>query len=349
MITGKNTNNSQISYREKFLDSSSSLKDFANNRKKYQKRYILNEEIEDEETKAMVTGMIVETLLLEPETFDKKFHMSACANAPTGLMLAFVEALYKYTMDATNEEGVVMREFADISQDAYAASGFKIKYQAVIEKFVGSDAEIYYNEILRVRANNLIVVTTLDVTNAEKIVEDLRTNFVTKDIVNLVSDSRWEVYKQLQVENYTIGNLHFKSMMDLVHIDHANKVIQVYDLKCVWAVENFYEEYYLYRKAYIQAYVYHCAIQHYRNTNFPGYSIQPIKFIVCDSTCYYNPLIYSLTFEDLKQAKKGFEHKGRTYTGVSDLVKDLEWAQTENVWNLSRANYESNGIVKLKN
>jgi hypothetical protein len=212
MITG-NTK-TEATYRATMLDSSSSLKDFAQNRKKYYKKYILSEEVEEEETKAIVIGLLVETLLLEPELFDKKFHMSACAKAPTELMLAFVEALYKHTMNAKNEEGIVMREFADISQDAYADSGFKIKYETVIQKFAGSDAEIYFNELLNVRTNNLVVVTTQDVTNAEKIVEELKTNFVTKDIVNLVTSERWEIHNQLQVEGYTIGNLQFKSMMD---------------------------------------------------------------------------------------------------------------------------------------
>lgn len=335
-------------YRATLLDSSSSLKDFAENRKKYYKKYILNEEVEEEETKALVMGKIVETLLLEPELFDKKFYMSACAAAPTGLMLAFVEALYKHTINAKDEEGKMTRVFADISQDAYNDSGYKIKYANVIEKFAGSDAEIYYNEILKVRTNNLTVITTQDVTNAEKIVEELKTNFVTNEIVNLVTSSRWEVHNQLQIEGYTIGSLQMKSMIDKCIIDHENKIIYIYDLKCTWAVENFYEDYYLYRKGYIQAYVYHKAIQHYRDTYLPGYSIKPIGFIVCDSTNYYNPLIYALTLEDLKEAKEGFEYKGRKYVGVEELVKDLEWAQTENQWSMSRANYESNGIVSLK-
>lgn len=346
MIKGET--NTENRYRSVLLDSSSSLKDFATNRKRYYKRYILNEDVEDEESKSSTMGMLVETLLLEPDTFDKKFYLSACATTPTGLMLAFVEALYKCTREAMNEEGVVMREFEGISRDAYNDSGFKIKYEAVIEKFSGSDAEIYYREILNVRFNNLIVVTALEIENAEKIVETLRTNFVTKNIVNLVDSNKWTVKNQLKIEGYKIGNLLFKSMIDRVHIDHENKVIQMYDLKCIWAVENFYEEYYLYRKAYIQAFVYHKAIQHYRNENYPGYSITPIKFIVCDSVNYYNPLIYSLTFDDLKEAKDGFEYKGRTYIGVDELIYSLDWAINNNIWNFSKANYTSNGVVNLK-
>ena len=227
-------------------------------------------------------------------------------------------------------------------------SGFKIKYEAVIAKFAGSDAEIYYNEILKVRSNGLIVVTTEDVTNAEKIVEELKTNFVTKDIINLVSSVNYEVHNQLQIEGYEIEGLSMKSMIDKVVINHINKTIYVYDLKTVWAVEQFYREYYLYRRAYIQAYVYHKAVQHYRDVNFPEYSIYPITFIVCDSINYYNPLLYQLTFDDLKDAKDGFEHKGYVYPGVTEIISDLKWSQENNIWNISKKAYETNGIVNLK-
>ena len=58
-------------------------------------------------------------------------------------------------------------------------------------------------------------------------------------------------------------SMKFKSMMDKVVVDHEKRTVQVYDLKCVWAVENFYEEYYLYRRAYIQAFLYWQAATHF--------------------------------------------------------------------------------------
>jgi len=230
MITGQVK--TEANYRAKSIDSSSSLKEFSMDRKKYYRKYILGEDVEDKDTQAATTGRVVETLLMEPHLFDEKFYMSACASAPTGLMLAFVEALYKFTKEATDENGNVTRSFEDISKDAYTESGFKIKYDAVIGKFIGSDAEIFYNEIRKVRGQNLTVVTTEDVTNAEKIVEELRTNPVTKDIVNLTSSVRYTVHNQLQVEGYIVDDHEFKSMMDKVVIDHQEKTIQVYDLKC---------------------------------------------------------------------------------------------------------------------
>ncbi len=340
----------ETNYRAKAIDSSSSLKDFSLDRKKYYRKYILGEDVEDKDTQAATIGRVVETLLLEPELFDERFYMSSCVEAPSALMLAFVNALYKFTKEATNDNGNITRSFEDISKDAYVESKFKIKYEAVISKFVGSDAEIYYNEMRTVKAKGLTVVTAEDVSNAEKIVEELRNNPVTKDVVNLVSSPRYTVYNQLQVEGYVLDNLEFKSMMDKVVVDHEKKTVQVYDLKCTWSVENFLEEYYLYRRAYIQALLYYKAALHFMNNTeeIRGYRVEPPRFIVCDSTNYYNPLIYTLSDKDLEDAYNGFTHKNREYTGVATLIKDLKWALENNIWNINRENSINSGLVNIR-
>ena len=349
MINGPAKTEAQ--YRAVQMDSSSSLKEFSQNRKKYHKKYILNERVEEEDNKAATTGRVVETLLLEPDEFDNRFHMSVITSAPTGLMLDFVEALYKHTAEATNEDGVLTRNFEELCKDAYVDSGFKIKLDAVLNKFVGSDAEVYYKEIREVRAKGLTVVTTQDVENAEKIVQELKTNDFTAEVVNMVPSARYSIYNQLQVEGYEVDGHMFKSMLDKVIIDHKEKLISPYDLKCTWSVENFYEEYYLYRRAYIQAYLYYHAMLHMANdpnSEYYGYTVEYLKFIVCDSTNYYRPLIYTLELDDMMDAYKGFVHKGRTYPGVGDLVAALKWCVGTNTWDISHKNYMANGVVNIK-
>ncbi len=350
MIQGKSK--TEATYRALVLDSSSSLKEFSMNRRKYYKKYILSEKVEDEDSKAATIGRVVETLLLEPEEFDNRFCLSVCTSSPTGLMLDFVEALYKHTVNATDEMGNVSRSFEDISRDAYADSGFKIKYEAVMTKFVGSDAEIFYKEIREVRAKNLTVITTNDVTNAENIVAELRSNPITAQIVNLVSSARYTIENQMQIEGYSVDSHLFKSMLDKVVIDHSEKKIWIYDLKCVWAVEGFYEEYYLYRRAYIQAYLYYHAVKSLTinsDSELSGYDVEFPRFIVCDSTNYYSPLIYTIDKSDLLNAYHGFEHKGRKYPGVKQIIEDLRWALENDIWNISRENYLNNGVVNVKN
>jgi len=347
----KGNSKTEATYRAVNLDSSSSLKDFSMDRKKYYRKYILNETVEDKDSSAANMGRIVETLLMEPHLFDDKFFMSSCVSTPSAMMLDFVEALYRVTRDATDESGVVTREFSELAEEAYKLSGFKIKLEAVLGKFIGSDAEVYYNEIRTVRTKGLTVVNTTEIAVAEKIVEKLRTNSTTAPIVNLVNSSRYEVIDQMQIEGYTIDGYKFKSMLDKVVIDHDEKTIQPYDLKCTWSVENFYEEYYLYRRAYIQAYLYYHAMLHLvrdENSAYYGYNVEYLKFIVCDSTNYYQPLVYTLDLVDMNDAYEGFVHKGRTYPGVGELIAALSWCVTTNTWDISHKNYLSNGIVNIK-
>jgi len=351
MIQGEQKVNTERDYRELMIDSSSSLKDFSLDRRKYYRKYIANEQVEDKDNQAILTGKLVETLLWEEELFDDKFYISACATAPTGLMNNFVEALYELTMDCTDEQGVVGRDFESLSIEAYEKSGYKLTYKTVIGKFIGSDDEIYYNEIRAIRPKKLSTVTVQDVTNAENIVNELRNNPVTKGIVNLVDDERYTVLKQFQVENYVVDGHFFKSMLDYVVIDHEKRTVQIYDLKVTFAVEGFYKEYYLYRRAYIQAYLYYRAMEelsYLEDSGFYDYEILPPRFIVSDSINYYSPLIYKMTKEDLMEAYNGFEYRGYEYPGVKQIISDLKWALDMNIWNISRENYLNNGVINIK-
>lgn len=345
------TEHTEAQYRAVDMDSSSSLKEFSIDRRKYRKKYILGEKVEEKENLAANMGRIVETLLMEPNEFDNRFFLSSCTSVPTGLMLEFVEALYKETEKATDEDGVVQEDFKDLTFEAYKQSGFKITYEAVMKKFMDSEAEIYYQEIRTIRPKNLTVITTQDVTNAEKIVEELKTNWVTVDIVNRINSDNYTILDQYKIQGYEIDGIQFKSMLDKIIIDHKNKIVKPYDLKCVWNVEGFYEDYYLYRRAYIQAYLYFQAMVALANDpNGPcyGYNVEYLKFIVCDSINYFNPLIYTLTEDDMMDAYQGFEYKGRNYPGIKSIIEELKWAKEKDIWNISKPNYDNGGIINIK-
>ena len=349
MIEGNSA--SESLYRSVNLDSSSSLKEFSLDRKKYWRKYVMNEDVQEKDNQAITIGKLVETILFEPELFDSKFYLSACANPPTEMMLKFVEALADGTIEAMDDQGNITRSFEDISREAYEKSGYKLKYDAILNKFSGGDAEIYYNELVDVRSKNLLVVSANDVENAERIVQELKSNQFTAPIVNKVDSVQWEVKKQFQIENFEIDGLPMKGMLDLVLVDHKNKVVNIFDLKTTFAVESFVSEYYMYRRSYIQAYVYYKACLSLtidKKHDWYGYIVEPPKFIVCDSINYYSPLIYTLSTDDLNDAYTGFEYKGRQYPGVSSIISDLKFAMENNIWNISRENYLNNGLVPIK-
>jgi len=334
-----------VDYFEVKKDSSSSLKVFAEDRRKYYKIYGLGEHVEEKYNQAQVVGSIVDCCLLSPETFNDRFFMSTCSSVPTGLMLEFVEALYRCSI---NMIGV---KFEDKARAAYEQSGYKIPFEQVLKKFSGSQSEVYFNEILSVRGRNLTVVTTEDMSNAERVIIELRSNFVTSHIINLGSDERFNVLNQFQILDFEVDGWKFKCMQDKVIVDQFEKTVQIYDLKCTWNVENFFVDYYLYRKSYIQAYLYYKAwsmIVKDPTSPYYGFTVLNPQFIVCDSINYMNPLIFRLSDDDLMDAYMGFEYKGRWYKGVGDIIQDLKFAVEENIWNISRENYEAKGVINLR-
>ncbi len=188
-----------------------------------------------------------------------------------------------------------------------------------------------------------------DISNAERVVEDLKTNEFTAPIINLVDSDRYKIYKQLQIEDYEIDGLKLKSMMDFVIVDNKKKTIQCYDLKCTFSVEGFFWEYYLKRLSYIQAYLYKEACLELKNRlSLEYYTVLNPAFLVVDSIGYMNPLIYTLDSDDIQDSYLGFEHKGRKYPGVKSIIKDLTWAKENNQWRISRSNYENKGVINIK-
>lgn len=344
-------------YRALMLDSSSSLKMFVEDRKKYFKRYILNEESEEEEddkyyNKSMLMGMLVESMLPGvEEDFDSKFYSSECIKPPTGKALDFVNALYRRTVECM-EDGVITKDFVDLARLAYDdADCKKPVFANYVKEFVGSEAEMYYKELRESRPRNLYVVCASEKENADRIRDELCTNPITASIINQRDDVRYKVLNQYQIE-YEADGMEMKSMLDKVLIDRIEKKIWIYDVKVTWNVENFYEDYYLKRKTYIQAYLYYVAMNKAKfdveGEDFGEYEVQPPIFIVADNINYMQPLLYITDQNDLEDAVKGFEHKGREYVGVEEILKDLKWALENSEWRISRKNALLRGKVKLK-
>jgi len=214
MIEGKVRTEKE--YRALELDSSSSIKEFSLDRKKYRKRYILREKVENEDNKSTMMGSLVELLLWEKDSFDKKFYLPSVEDipGPETNMGKFVEALYKYTEESTDEDGNLTRPFEEIAKEAYKDSGYKWTFDKVIEKFYGSNAELYYKELRTVKSKGLTVVSVQDLQNAERIVEALKNDEFIGPILALETNDRYTVLIQQQIEGYDVDGLKLKSMMD---------------------------------------------------------------------------------------------------------------------------------------
>lgn len=334
-------------YRDIDSLSASDLRTFAIDRKKFYKKNILKEKEEEEYNRATLIGSLVHCLLLEPQTFDSKYFMSICPEVPSGLMLAFVEALYKYTLENTDSNGVITADMETITKLAWQDSGFKITLEAVMKKFIGSNAETYYKELRESRSRSLEVVCSEDLQIATSIIETIRADEFVGPIFNIEEN----VFNEIQVEDIMFLDIKLKAMLDKVVVNHSEKYVQLYDLKVVWDNQNFYREYYLKKLAYVQALIYYTAL-YLRKANlgfdYSGYEIKLPIFVVVDSGNFYAPLQYQLAINDLEGALEGFEVNGRKYRGSKDIINDIKWSMESGNWRISKIAWESNGLVNLK-
>jgi len=358
---------SEKEYRSMDIDSYSSISQFLTDRKKYYRKYIQKVKDDDEELiQSLKMGSLVDTLSLPDENgkndFDEKFIVSKVTDIPTGQMLSFCNHVYgsfksaANIVNGTSSTNIISAKeiyhkcttdvYDKTLQVAYNAVGFKREsLESVVKKF--EKYSPYFNQLLE--SGDKIVVTKDDLTKASKIQATLDNSSNTGPIMLLTTNERFTVINQLIIL-FSYNNYPLKCMLDKVVIDHEKKVIQPYDLKTSFSVEEFSDSYYKY-KYYIQAAVYWTGLYRWAEDQGyieKGYRVEYMKFIVCDTNLYLKPLIYTTTEEHFAEGIGGFYGKNNVfYPGLNQALEELEWHKNTNIWNISKNNFDSEGIVEV--
>lgn len=335
MISGKKR--SEKEYRKLDILSGSDLKVFATeDRRTFFKKCILREKVEDESSRASKIGSAVHCLRLEPQEFDNKYFMSICSEPPTGNMKKFVDSLYKHTIANTDESGVVLLDFEELAELAYAESGYKRdKLPTVLGNFKGKEPEMFYRERRACGTTGKELICTEDRNISDRIVETLKNHEYTRDIFGENS------LKETQIDDFEIDGLPLKAMIDDIEI--SGNTITITDLKVTWTNENFYKEYFLKRRSDIQAFVYRRAVK----SKFPDHKINKFRFVAADSTNFNAPLIYEIEDSWEDKTYNGFTEDGRYYKGLKEIISEIKWHLQTDSWGISKKAYDNLGIIKI--
>ena len=343
-------------YRKNKAESFSSVKMFDSDRIKYYKKYIINDKsVEEEMSTAMKLGSLVDCKLFSEKDFDDKFVVATC-NAPTGQIGEFTEKLCNLTLQSLDDNLVVTRDITEMMEEAFKAVKYDIKglevafkkkdFSWLLTNFVGTEAETYY-KICRSQFGKTVVDMNL-VNASEKIIEELKTCEWTKDIINAKTEGDIEVIDQLAII-FDIGGIPFTGMPDRVIIDHKNKTITPYDLKITYVGEDFAYNYWK-MKYYLQIASYNLALESWKNTrsDIKHYTVKGIEFIVGSSNLNSNPLLYSTNSVNIAEGLKGFSFKsGKSYKGLLELIRDIEWHKRNKLWRNSKEVYDNNGKMTI--
>ncbi len=354
MTGDKITHKTEAEYRKVPMLSASDLRQFSTDRKAFFQEKILGEKREEDYNKAILIGNLVHCLLLEPQEFDNKFYMSICEKPPTGLLLAFTEALYKHTVLSLDENNVVTEDFDSLSDKAYVDSEFKISKEAVLKNFTtpnkktGEIPENYYKQLLEARLQGLEVACVDDITIAEKIVKQLREDEFVGGIFEDTEDT--QSFNEQKIEGFEVDGIQMKGMLDRIVVNHKDKTLQIYDLKVVYDPINFMREYYLKKAAYIQGYIYRIGLLSGKldlGFDYSDYKHLPPIFLCAHSGCFYKPIQYKMSMNSLLAANIGFDVAQRHYPGVGDIIQDILFAQEKGEWNISLKDYLTNGVREI--
>lgn len=299
----------------------------------YGPKYFQYKLIHKDETSALTLGSVVDCMLTEPENFDNLFIVEDY-KIPTGQMKDFIS--YKLR-GLTNEE-------------AYKAVDFKRKkdsLEAILEVF-NTEYQQFYNSFLNKEKK---VISQEVKTLADTIVTSLLTNRFTRRYLKCDPNSclqQLEIFWVYEINNTSVE---CRSKLDLVKIDHENKVIYPLDIKTTSSpLDQFRESIVKYRYD-LQASFYTEALEYWKThikPEYKDYTVYRFKFII-ESTKYPGfPVIYECTDHDLECGKYGgYLKNGEHLKGFHNLLDDLLWYQSNQEWEYNRSIIENNGIIKI--
>ena len=305
--------------------------------------------VEEPDSSAITLGTAVDMLLTEPDKFDEQIYVMTTDKPNSDMMLKFVNTLI-FTGDANK---------------AHADSGFKLGLDAVLKKFE-KEGKGYADALNAAKGRKILDAE--DLFKANQIVSTLQSNpytkkyFIPEDGIELIFQPRilWDLMYHSLLEEGRSTTVQAKSVLDVIRIDHKNKIIQPVDLKT--GGEGFMKSYWRYKR-YLQGAMYNSAVWKASTDLLDSdYVIEPFKFVFADTNLYYPPVIYEMNDSDIEVGTHGrlqrsfvgnrelsiaFHDSQYRIKGYAQLAAELEWHQKMDQWDYSYDVYQRNGEVDI--
>jgi len=306
--------------------------------------------VEEPDSSAITLGTAVDMLLTDTDNFRKETYVMTTSKPESKMML-------KYTEEMALSGNV---------DKAHAVSGFKLGSEAVYKKF-DKEGRAYFDALVASEGKNIIDAE--EMFKANQIVNTLLTNpytkkyFIAEDGIELIFQPRilWDLYYRSLLEDGKSTTVQAKSVLDVIRIDHKNKVVQPIDLKT--GAESFMKSYWRYKR-YLQGAMYQKATWKSIDEKYfdDDYVVENMKFVFADTNLWYPPVIYNMTDDDVNtgtygrlqrsligNGKPSFANHDSQWRvkGYAQLAAELEWHQKMDKWDYSYDVYQRDGEVDI--
>lgn len=324
----------ELEYRE--LDSMSySLLSSIDRDKHYALRRVFRPSI------PTIYGVLAESILFD-DYDEKDYYIFEC-EIPTEKLKIACDTIFPQ-LDISKEklidnEDIVLSLFTALEIDYFA----KKEPDWVTAKFIKEASEYWIEWRLSV---DKIRISEKLLESAKQASVTLKTHQFTRTIFN--TNSFFNVDKQSQVKlTFKYLGKNFKAMLDWLIIDHDNKVIKPYDLKTGGKTVEEFESSFFYWRYDIQALLYTVAVTTLRDDKYPGYVIEPFRFVYISRLNEYRPLVWITTKKIMEGTLKGFTMNDVYYKGLRELINDYEWYSSNQNVSYAREVYETSGEIVI--
>lgn len=300
--------------------SNSALSTFSYDPSYYHKVYVTKEIEDKKESPALTLGSLVHCLILEADKFDERYVISKLKpeDKPSGMMLDFVNALIKYEV------------YDELALDAaYAASGYKISKDKVLENF-NKSAKIYYDEQVLCKGKTVITQAEYDTACKAK---DVAMN--NPQWQSILGDEEWETFYELEILWQYDELLPCKSKLDMVKVRKTEDCIfiKLFDVKTDSQKPiHKYIESFEFWKTYRQIAFYREALLSWVIEKYgTDKTIAVVPYIVAIDVVRFKSLIY---YVDYSYVSKGL-------TEIRQDIKNLKWHLREDLWEYPKSVYDA--------
>lgn len=281
---------------------------------------------ESKDSDALLLGGMIDCLLTTPEEFSERY-LLAQAEKPTAMMLELTNSYLRFER---NNPGQLSDNFIK----AYESSGFKTSLTTIQERF-NKEAKGYFDEQLAAMRYKKQLYTEDLMKKADGVVSSLLTNPYTSKYFKVGENE--EMLNQLEIK-FSIRDIDFVSILDMVRIYHDRKEIDLIDIKTTGFTVSSFDKSIEQFQYVLQLVMYGLALHHYFKENRPELLTYNLNFKwIVESTVYTGtPCIYKLKRQDWE---KGLNK-------LYKLIDDLIWYQTNNSWTYKREVIENNGEIE---
>ncbi len=144
-----------------------------------------------------------------------------------------------------------------------------------------------------------------------------------------------------KVITWEYKGLECKIMVDIIELDHDLKTIKPIDLKTTSTKDHRYDGTLAKYNYPYQGAFYTIGLESWRDEHYPEYTIEPFRFIFSEKSGTFAPLVHILNENDRLVATKGGFKNYQEVKGIEQLVEDLEWHISKDLWDYTKDVYDN--------